>query len=178
MTTIFIREQIESPVGAIDLVTEEDGTVRMCEFADKPDRTASHLRCLETSGEIRPGKTPGPAREALKAYFTGDVTSLDDLPVAADGTAFRQKVWAALRTIPAGETWSYGDLAAAIGNPKGSRAVGNANGANPIALIVPCHRVIATGGKLGGYGGGLDRKRWLLRHEAAYCGNQLSFDAG
>jgi methylated-DNA-[protein]-cysteine S-methyltransferase len=89
------------------------------------------------------------------------------LPVAFGGTAFQQNVWQALRTIPAGRTLSYGQLAAQLGNPKGMRAVGLANGANPIALIVPCHRVIGANGTLTGYGGGMTRKHWLLRHEGS-----------
>src|SRR5207249_2519894 len=96
-----------------------------------------------------------------------DVRAIDDLPVQAHGTAFQQRVWAALRSIPAGRTVTYRHIAEAIGSPSAVRAVGAANGQNPIALIVPCHRVIASDGTLCGYGGGLWRKEWLLRHEGA-----------
>jgi methylated-DNA-[protein]-cysteine S-methyltransferase len=107
----------------------------------------------------------------LAAYFAGELTEFD-LPLAARGTDFQSRVWAALRTIPYGRTTSYGELAAQLGNPGASRAVGLANGRNPIAIIVPCHRVIGADGRLTGYGGGLDRKRWLLDHELAVLGSQ------
>ena len=178
MTMILIREQLDTPVGPVTLMTEEDGTVRMLEFSEKSDRTGNHLSRHFDGADIRDGRTPGPAREALKAYFRGDITAIDDLTVAAEDTPFRESVWAALRTIPPGEPWTYGDLAKAVGSPKGFRAVGSANGANPIAIIVPCHRVIASGGKLGGYGGGLERKTWLLRHEAINCGKELALRPG
>ena len=102
----------------------------------------------------------------LAAYFAGELTDFD-LPLAPAGTGFQQRVWAALRTIPYGQTTSYGELAGQLGNPGASRAVGLANGRNPIAVVVPCHRVIGANGTLTGYGGGLDRKRWLLDHELA-----------
>jgi methylated-DNA-[protein]-cysteine S-methyltransferase len=106
-----------------------------------------------------------PVARALAAYFSGDLTAIDTLTVAPDGTPFQRRVWAALRTIPPGSTWSYAELAAAVGSV--ARAVGAANGANPVALVVPCHRVIGADGGLVGYGGGLPIKRWLLRHEGA-----------
>jgi O-6-methylguanine DNA methyltransferase len=104
--------------------------------------------------------------EVLDAYFEGDVGAIDSLRVGARGTSFQQEVWAQLRLIPVGTTISYGEMARRVGRPNAQRAVGMANGSNPIALIVPCHRVIRTGGALGGYGFGLDHKRWLLAHEA------------
>ncbi|HUI48883.1 MAG TPA: methylated-DNA--[protein]-cysteine S-methyltransferase [Acidimicrobiia bacterium] len=117
--------------------------------------------------------TPQPVRrdrfgvhDVLSAYFDGEVAALDRLPVKAHGTAFQQEVWQQLRLIPVGTTISYGALAGRVGRPNASRAVGMANASNPIALIVPCHRVIRTGGALGGYAFGLDYKRWLLAHEA------------
>jgi len=106
------------------------------------------------------------AIDQLGAYFAGELTDFD-LRLAPHGTDFQRRVWAALRTIPYGTTTSYGELAAELGNPGASRAVGLANGRNPIAIIVPCHRVIGSDGTLTGYGGGLDRKRWLLDHEQA-----------
>ena len=106
--------------------------------------------------------------DLLAAYFDGDVDVLEKIDVRAEGTPFQRKVWDALRTIPAGETASYGEIAAQIGEPGAARAVGMANASNPIPLIVPCHRVIRTGGKLGGYGGGLPLKRALLDHEYRY----------
>jgi methylated-DNA-[protein]-cysteine S-methyltransferase len=106
------------------------------------------------------------AIDQLAAYFAGELTDFD-LPLAPSGTEFQQRVWSALRTIPFGQTTSYGELAGQLGNPGASRAVGLANGRNPIAVVVPCHRVIGADGRLTGYGGGLDRKRWLLDHELA-----------
>ena len=108
-----------------------------------------------------------PVVDAIAAYFRGEIDAIDRIEVDTAGTAFQEQVWAALRTIPAGRTWSYRELARAIGRPEAVRAVGLANGANPIAIVVPCHRVIGADGSLTGYGGGLDRKEWLLRHEGA-----------
>jgi methylated-DNA-[protein]-cysteine S-methyltransferase len=105
---------------------------------------------------------------ALAAYFAGDLVALAPIPVRFErGTAFQHDVWGALRQIPVGETISYAELARRVGRPSAFRAVGSANGQNPIGIVVPCHRVIAADGKLGGYAGGLDRKRWLLAHEGA-----------
>jgi methylated-DNA-[protein]-cysteine S-methyltransferase len=114
------------------------------------------------------GRLPTAVRSALDAYFEGDLRAIDELPTVTAGTAFQREVWAALRTIPAGETLSYGALAARIGRPKAVRAVGLANGSNPIGLVVPCHRVIGADGSLTGYGGGMERKRWLLEHERTH----------
>jgi methylated-DNA-[protein]-cysteine S-methyltransferase len=115
---------------------------------------------------LKDGPTPKPVADALAAYFAGNLTAIDRLETGAGGTDFQREVWAALRDIPAGETLSYGALAARLGRPKAMRAVGLANGANPVGLVVPCHRVIGADGSLTGYGGGLERKRWLLAHEA------------
>ena len=104
----------------------------------------------------------------LGAYFAGDLAAIADVPVRFDrGTSFQREVWNALREIPVGETISYAGLARRVGRPSAFRAVGSANGRNPIGIVVPCHRVIAADGTLGGYAGGLDRKRWLLAHEGA-----------
>jgi len=121
-------------------------------------------------GEVARGATPNPnapVRKAvaqLREYFAGRRTAFD-LPLHAGGTRFQRAVWQALGAVPYGGTASYGDIAAAIGNPRASRAVGLANGRNPIAIVVPCHRIIGRDGALTGYGGGLERKRWLLEHE-------------
>jgi O-6-methylguanine DNA methyltransferase len=104
-------------------------------------------------------------RDAIAAYFAGDLTALDRVPVKTNGTTFQKDVWSALRSIPAGETVSYGALAARIGRPRAVRAVGLANGRNPVGVIVPCHRVIGANGTLTGYAGGVERKRALLAHE-------------
>jgi methylated-DNA-[protein]-cysteine S-methyltransferase len=113
------------------------------------------------------GKTAKPVLDRLKAYFAGDIAAIEDIPAESGGTEFQRKCWKMLRKIPAGKTWSYNQLARRIGRPAAVRAVGAANGANPISVVVPCHRVIGADGSLTGYGGGLDRKLWLLRHEGA-----------
>ncbi|EPF2928195.1 methylated-DNA--[protein]-cysteine S-methyltransferase [Vibrio navarrensis] len=107
----------------------------------------------------------GLALTQLNEYFLGKRTQFD-LPIAAKGTAFQMQVWQALTTIPYGETWSYQELANAVGNPKAVRAVGLANGKNPVSIVVPCHRVIGKNGKLTGYAGGIERKQWLLKRES------------
>jgi len=111
--------------------------------------------------------------DRIDAYFDGEIDAIDSVMVQAAGTPFQRAVWDALRRIPPGETASYGEIASAIGSPRAVRAVGSANGANPTALVVPCHRVIRSDGTIGGYGGGLDRKRWLLVHEARHVGTRL-----
>jgi methylated-DNA-[protein]-cysteine S-methyltransferase len=108
----------------------------------------------------------GPAKK-LARYFAGAVRAIDDLPVDPGGTPFQTKVWRRLRGIPAGETMTYGELAVSVGHPDGARAAGGAVGSNPIPIVIPCHRVIAANRTLNGFGGGLQRKRWLLRHEGA-----------
>jgi methylated-DNA-[protein]-cysteine S-methyltransferase len=124
-------------------------------------------------------RDPGPFREVvrqLRAYFDGELTRFE-LPISPGGTGFQQTVWSALRALRLGERVSYGELARRIGRPGAGRAVGHANGRNPIGLIVPCHRVIAAGGALGGYGGGLGRKQWLLEHEASLMARSRSLGA-
>lgn len=116
------------------------------------------------------GAAPASLTQALEAYFEGRIDALAGLEVATGGTPFQRRVWMALRAIPAGRTISYGKLAATLGVASASRAAGSANGANPIAIVVPCHRVIGANGTLTGYAGGLSRKRWLLDHENALRG--------
>jgi methylated-DNA-[protein]-cysteine S-methyltransferase len=108
------------------------------------------------------------AAERVRAYLAGDVHALEAIEVAPEGTPFQQRVWAALRTIPVGETRSYGEVARVIGRPSAVRAVAQANAQNPVALVIPCHRVIGSDGKLTGYAGGLPRKKWLLAHERSH----------
>ena len=111
---------------------------------------------------------PSASPRVFAAYFAGDIHAIDDIPTATAGTAFQREVWRALRAIPAAETISYGQLAQRIGRPRAVRAVGLANGSNPVGVVVPCHRVIGANGSLTGYGGGLHRKEWLLAHERAH----------
>lgn len=136
-----------------------------CGFADRWETLTEKVASRFPGHEWTPGES-APAR-ALAAYLDGDLTALDALAVDTGGTPFQRRVWEALRTIPAGQTWSYADLAVTVSTRTATRAVGGANGANPISLVVPCHRVVRSDGTLGGYGGGLDRKAWLLAHEGA-----------
>jgi O-6-methylguanine DNA methyltransferase len=114
---------------------------------------------------IEPDPDPAGGVRALTRYFAGDRAALDGLDVELNGTEFQLRVWQQLRSVRPGTTATYADIARAIGAESSVRAVGAANGANPVAVVVPCHRIIGTNGSLTGYGGGLDRKRWLLQHE-------------
>ena len=145
---------ISSPIGELTVV-ERDGALVGLYMTDHTP--APHL---ETFGE-RDDDTLPQLDAQLGEYFAGERTSFD-LPLAPTGTDFQQRVWAALRTIPYGETWSYGRLAEAVGQPGAARAVGLANGRNPISIVVPCHRVVGSSGKLTGYAGGVERKAFLL----------------
>jgi methylated-DNA-[protein]-cysteine S-methyltransferase len=169
----FFFERIQSPVGRLLMIADARGVLRVLEFRDTVERWR---RVIERrfSGAMLTEK-PGAFGHAdtLARYFEGDVESIDTIATAADGTDFQRAVWKALRTIPVGTTMSYGALAKQIGQPAAVRAVGLANGANPIAIVVPCHRVIGSDGSLTGYGGGLEKKRWLLAHEARHAGDGL-----
>ena len=121
--------------------------------------------CSTADVEPEPGEAPAALRDNLAAYFAGDLDALGRIPWATGGTPFQRSVWTALADIPAGTTMTYGALAAQIGAPRAVRAVGHANGANPISVVVPCHRLVGANGTLTGYGGGLHRKQWLLEHE-------------
>ena len=162
-----------SPVGDIRLVTDAEGGLRALDFDGYDDRMLRLLRLRYGEVALSPGPAPAPVTGALSAYFAGDLHVLDSLPTVTGGTDFQRTVWTALRDIPPGETEGYGQLAARIGRPAASRAVGAANGANPVAIIVPCHRVIGASGSLTGFGGGLERKAWLLDHERRHAGGRL-----
>ncbi len=155
-----------APEAELLLVTEGD-TLRALDFADFEARMRTLLTRHYGAVTLTDGPLPASIAAALDAYFAGDLTALDAVPVATGGSAFQRSVWAALRAIPAGTTTGYGALAAALGKPGAARAVGLANGANPIGIVVPCHRVIGADGRLTGYAGGIGRKEWLLRHEGA-----------
>jgi methylated-DNA-[protein]-cysteine S-methyltransferase len=163
----LLTETLVTPIGKLVVIADEMGRLRAVDWIDYDDR----MRRLLTRhyGADNVSLTPasqlsGPA-SAIAAYFEGDLHAVDSLPTATEGTPFQKRVWQALREIPVGRTWSYRDLAKRIGHPTAVRAVGLANGANPIGIVVPCHRVIGADGSLTGYGGGLERKRWLLNHE-------------
>jgi O-6-methylguanine DNA methyltransferase len=160
------RDEIPSPIGTI-VVVSDDEALRALDFDDHAERFHELLRRHYGDVELKPRRETLGIRKRLDAYFDGDLHAIDDLPTRTNGTKFQMAVWAALRTIPVGTTTSYGALASALGNPAATRAVGLANGANPVGIVVPCHRVIGANGTLTGYGGGLARKAWLLRHEQA-----------
>ncbi|TWU00565.1 Methylated-DNA--protein-cysteine methyltransferase [Botrimarina colliarenosi] len=151
---------IATPLGPMTAVADESA-LKSLQFGATPEATAA---CA--------GKVLSQIEAELAAYFAGELTDFET-PVAPEGTPFQLRVWRELQQIPCGETRSYAAIANALGDPKATRAVGTANGANPIAIIVPCHRVIRTGGALGGYAGGLDAKRWLLDHERQHVGQLL-----
>jgi methylated-DNA-[protein]-cysteine S-methyltransferase len=162
-------DHLDTPIGRLSIVADEDARLRAVGWLDNHDRMERWLVAYAQKRGIAltPAADPGGLTSAMRAYFAGDLAAIDDLPCAGEGTDFQRTVWAALRDIPCGHTCSYLDLARRIGNPAAVRAVGLANGANPIGVVVPCHRVIGADGSLTGYGGGLDRKKWLLAHERA-----------
>jgi methylated-DNA-[protein]-cysteine S-methyltransferase len=162
--TVIEIGEVDSPIGGV-MAAVGDGRVSALCFADGWPRQQADLERRFGAIEWRPAADPAGVLTRLTAYFAGDLGALDPIAVDPGGTPFQQAVWQALRAIRPGETRSYGELARAIGQPHASRAVGAANGSNPVSLILPCHRVIGSDGRLVGYGGGLDRKRWLLRHE-------------
>ena len=163
---ILHRSEIASPIGRLTLVANGDALVAVA-FEDYEKETRRWLG--RRFGELQMWDHPDPAgaASALRAYFDGDLAALDRVQVDTGGTPFQRNVWLELRRIPAGATISYAELATRVGRPPAVRAVGAANGSNPVPVILPCHRVIAADGTLCGYGGGLERKRWLLAHEKA-----------
>jgi methylated-DNA-[protein]-cysteine S-methyltransferase len=169
----WLLERVESPMG--DILLMHDGErLAAVEFGDHEDRLRTlAARYLDDTTFVRTSNVSH-FGTALRAYFEGDIRAIDKLETLALGTEFQSKCWAALRKIPPGETRSYSQQATMIGNPKAVRAVGLANGANPIGIVVPCHRVVGANGTLTGYGGGLPRKRWLLDHEAKWTAKSFS----
>lgn len=164
---LFTRAAYASPIGALILVLDGTALVAL-DFEGYEPRMMRLLKRRFPKAQLVEGTVPREIAAALTAYFGGDHAALDGLKVRMGGTPFQEKVWALLRQIPAGETRGYGALAAKLGKPSASRAVGLANGSNPVAIVVPCHRVIGANGALTGYAGGLERKSYLLRHEGAH----------
>ncbi|OGB25307.1 MAG: cysteine methyltransferase [Burkholderiales bacterium RIFCSPLOWO2_02_FULL_57_36] len=160
----FLIDRITSPIGDILLVSD-DQYLRALDFQDYEARMHRLLRLHYGTYSLQPERNPAGLSTTIDRYMNGDLQAIAAMPVQTGGTAFQKEVWAALRGIPLGTTISYGTLALQINRPKAVRAVGLANGANPVGIVVPCHRVIGRDGALTGYGGGLDRKRWLLNHE-------------
>lgn len=163
----FFLERIDTPTGNVLIVTDDEQRLRAVDWEDHEHRMQTLMRRQYGEGKVKlqEVKKASDASKALLAYFKGDIDALVDLPTATNGTEFQRQVWAALRRIPIGQAISYGALAKDIGKPSAMRAVGLANGSNPIAIVVPCHRVIGANGSLTGFGGGIERKRWLLAHE-------------
>lgn len=160
------KTTVASPAGAIVLVERGRALVALV-FEDHWKGMSDELARRFGKFTFKENLQAGAAAKALHRYFAGDLAALDEIHVDTAGTDFQQEVWRALRRIPAGATWSYARLAREIGRPAAVRAVAAANGANPVSIVVPCHRVIGADGSLTGYGGGLERKRWLLVHEGA-----------
>jgi methylated-DNA-[protein]-cysteine S-methyltransferase len=167
----FLIDHLETPIGTMRIICDDTGNLRATDWDDHEDRMVRLLK-IHYGGaaeSIRRVSNPHGLTKALQKYFEGDINAIDRLPAANNGTEFQRDVWNELRRIPAGTTISYGQLAERIRRPTAVRAVGLANGSNPVGVVVPCHRVIGSNGKLTGYGGGLHRKEWLLRHEAQYA---------
>jgi methylated-DNA-[protein]-cysteine S-methyltransferase len=162
----LLMDRIESPIGAVLIVSDGESLCAV-EFDGDEERLKMGLRKRFGEVELSQASDPQGFSSSMRAYFDGNLHAVESIPVATGGTEFQRQVWNALREIPCGRTSSYGELAKKIGKPGSSRAVGLANGSNPIPIVLPCHRVIGADASLTGYGGGLDRKRWLLQHEGA-----------
>jgi methylated-DNA-[protein]-cysteine S-methyltransferase len=162
---LFHLDRLPTPIGEALLVTDADGRLCALDWADFAERMGRLMRQQFGKASLQEGRAPRALVATLNAYFAGDIKSLRGIECRFAGTPFQRSVWTALREIPDGGTTSYSALARRIGRPMAVRAVGHANGANPISVVVPCHRVIGANGALTGYGGGLARKRWLLAHE-------------
>ncbi len=165
----LLLDRIPTPIGELIVVADREGCLRTVDWTDHEARMTRLLDRQYGQGRylLKASRDPGGLSCAMRRYFGGDLAAIETLPAKAEGTPFQKSVWAALRRINCGGTISYAELARRIGRPAAVRAVGLANGQNPIGIVVPCHRVIGSNGSLTGYGGGLDRKKWLLSHEGA-----------
>ena len=163
MNTIALAT-VDSPIGELT-VAARGSRVCLVHFGPVSKYVKSALATWYPDAPVEPGDDPGGVVSVLVRYFGGDLASLEEVEVELHGTPFQQRVWNALRTVAAGTTTSYAKLAGRVRAPAAVRAVAAANGANPVAVILPCHRIIGINGSPTGYGGGLDRKRWLLHHE-------------
>ncbi|MGK3986399.1 methylated-DNA--[protein]-cysteine S-methyltransferase [Sorangium sp. So ce136] len=161
----LLLDEVETPVGPLLLVAG-GGAIHALEFADRAPRLHRSLEARYGAVALRGAADPSGFSSRLRAYLRGDRGALSGIPVEPGGTPFQRRVWAEVQRISPGATRTYGEVAASLGQPSASRAVGLANGRNPVCLVIPCHRVIGASGDLTGYAGGLERKRWLLSHEA------------
>jgi methylated-DNA-[protein]-cysteine S-methyltransferase len=175
MDTREVRDQIlhctfdrlNTPIGMFMLAADANGNLRVAIFAEDEEVIRKYLRLQvgEKGFTLEPTYNPHGLTKTISRYFAGELQVIDAIPAETGGTAFQREVWRALREIPCGTTTSYSKLAERIGRPAAVRALGMANGANPVSIVIPCHRVIGANGSLTGYGGGIERKRWLLEHE-------------
>jgi methylated-DNA-[protein]-cysteine S-methyltransferase len=165
--TRLLLDRAPSPIGELLIVTDEAGLLRAIDFHDHEPRLDRLLKTHYGPRRPEPGAAPAAIREAMAAYFAGQLDTLNTIAWTTNGTAFQHAVWTALCAIPAGQTITYSELARRAGRPLAIRAAGHANGSNPLSIVAPCHRVIGMDGSLTGYGGGIERKRWLLAHEKA-----------
>ncbi|HEY1494187.1 MAG TPA: methylated-DNA--[protein]-cysteine S-methyltransferase [Candidatus Solibacter sp.] len=167
----LLIDRIDTPIGELLLVADDAGKLRAVDWTDYEPRMLRLLRLHygKNGFHLQPERNPHGLSDAISRYFAGDLAAIDKIPVQTAGTHFQRSVWSALRTIPCGAPISYSKLAEQIARPTAVRAVGLANGSNPISIVVPCHRVIGSNGSLTGYGGGLERKRWLLEHEGKHA---------
>ena len=163
----LLIDRADTPIGELVIVADRQGRLRAVDWTDYEARLLRLLRLHygEKGFALEPERNPGGLTQAMSDWFAGDLGVIANLPVETGGTPFQRTVWAALREIPCGVTVSYSELARRIGRPAAVRAVGLANGANPVGIVVPCHRVVGANSTLTGYAGGIERKRWLLNHE-------------
>jgi methylated-DNA-[protein]-cysteine S-methyltransferase len=159
-------DRVESEIGEIVVVTDGQSLVAL-DYADYEPRMRKLLAARYGNFELTHRANPGGISDKIRAYLAGDFSALDSIQVKTGGTPFQQEVWQALRTIPVGSFVSYKELAQKVGRPTAYRAVGMTNSLNPVAIVLPCHRVVGSNAALTGYAGGIERKRWLLRHEGA-----------
>lgn len=171
----FLLERVATPLGQMLIVTDEAQRLRALNWQDHEDEMHTLFRRQYRDDEITLHETAqtSAATQAMQEYFAGNIPAIDRIECVTGGTDFQRTVWRALREIPHGQTISYGTLAGRIGKPAAVRAVGLANGANPISIVIPCHRVIGANRSLTGYGGGLPRKQWLLAHESRMLADSL-----
>ena len=169
-------DHISSMVGTLVIVVR-DGRLCAVDFEDCRERMMASIESRYGAVELERMANPFGMSTRLLAYFSGDLRAIDTLVVETGGTPFQQEVWAALRAIPPGNTITYAELARKVGRPAAIRAVGTINGRNPLAIVVPCHRVVGSDGSLTGYAGGLWRKRWLLSHEGALAPSTVTHDS-